>query len=148
MQGINLVCHSVITHWYFIIALSLPKIIKALISEEDVKFVYTVKLNQNLVEATFWQQRARGQTTITFLWSSLWRIHKLWWYRSHWQSAEAASYTSRKRTAPDLSLLCHPLPKHENVKIMHGLIPVKQNILISYDFINCTFFWLFFHKQL
>ena len=53
MQVISLVYHSVITHWYVIIALSLPENIKVLISEEEVKLIYTVKFNQDPVEAIF-----------------------------------------------------------------------------------------------
>ena len=60
-----------------IIAFSLPEIIEVLVSEEDVKFIYTVKFNQDPVEVFLGSKGQEDSSTITVLLSSLWRTHKL-----------------------------------------------------------------------
>ena len=60
-----------------IIAFLLPEIIEVLVSEEDVKFIYTVKFNQDPVEIFLGSKGQEDNTTMTLLLSSLWRTHKL-----------------------------------------------------------------------
>jgi len=80
-----------------------------LLSHEEVKFVYTVKFNQDTAEA-YGQQRARGQRNDNppvnqFLENA----QALMVQKS--LAVGGSSSISRKRGTPDLSPLCCPLPK-------------------------------------
>ena len=91
-------------------AYSLPEILKKLLSHEEVEFVYTIKFNQDPVEIFFGQQRARGQRndnpSVT---QFLQNTQALMVQKS--LAIGGSSNISRKRTSPDLSSLCRPLPK-------------------------------------
>ena len=92
----------------FITAFLLPKIIKVLVSHEDVKFIAIyLKFNQDLVEAFFGQQRARGQCNDNSSVKQFMEITQTIMV----QKSLAIGSISRKRTTPDLSPLGHPLPK-------------------------------------
>ena len=56
---------------YFITPFLLAEIIKVLISHEDVKFVYTVKFNQDPVEALLDSKGQEDSAMIILLFSSL-----------------------------------------------------------------------------
>ena len=93
-----------------IIAFSLPEIIKVLVTQEDVKFIYTVKFNQDPVEAFFGQQRARGQRNDNpSVKQFMENTQALMPQKS--LAIGGSSSISRKRTIPELSPLCRPLPK-------------------------------------
>ena len=81
-----------------------------MVLEEDVKFIYIVKLNHDPVEAFFGQQRARGQRNNNLSVKQFMENTQALMVQKS-LAIGGSSSISRKRTAPELSSLCHPLPK-------------------------------------
>ena len=110
--------YHLVLHNYTIynLAYSLPEIMKVLLSHEEVKFVYTVKFNQDTAEAYFGQQRARGQRNDNpSVNQFLENAQALMVQKS--LAIGGSSSISRKRGTPDLSPLCRPLPKRRRTRI-------------------------------
>ena len=104
----------------YIIAHSLPEIIKFLLSHKGPKFILTEQFNQDNLEIFFGQQRARGQrndnpSVAQFLENSQALV-----VQESLALGGSSSISDRKRSL-DLSPLCRPLPKrrcHRKIKFV------------------------------